>query len=101
MKGENKMQKPLETTKQEMLDAIEEMSKLTSVVDLKRVKINQQVGKLRLWAANLPKSRGKLNKQIAGILKERFEIGAFDNCLTSEQETIEEFIHLTLMEEVI
>lgn len=96
------MWEPLETTKQEMIDTVERISELTAVVEQK---VNQQVGKLQSLAANLPKSGGKLysNKfkyiQVAEILKERFEIGGFDDCYPEEQEIIEEFIYQTLRKE--
>ena len=48
------MYKPLETTKQEMVDAIEEMSEITGRVYLDRSKINKQVGKLQTLVKYLP-----------------------------------------------
>ena len=48
------MYKPLETTKQEMVDAIDEMAKICGRVYLDRNKINIQVGKLQTLIKYLP-----------------------------------------------
>ena len=48
------MYKRLETTKQEMIDAIDEMSEITGRVYLDRSKINMQVGKLQTLVKYLP-----------------------------------------------
>lgn len=48
------MYKQLETTKQEMVDAIEEMSEITGRVYLDRSKINRQIGKLQTLVKYLP-----------------------------------------------
>ena len=48
------MYKQLETTKQEMINAIDEMSEITGRVYLDRSKINRQVGKLQTLVKYLP-----------------------------------------------
>ena len=48
------MYKPIETTKQEIVDAIEEMSEIIERVNLDRSKINRQVGKLQTLVKYLP-----------------------------------------------
>lgn len=48
------MYKRLETTKQEMVDAIDEMSEIIGHVYLDRSKINRQVGKLQTLVKYLP-----------------------------------------------
>lgn len=48
------MYKRLETTKQEMVDSIEEMSVIVGHVYLDRSKINRQVGKLQTLVKYLP-----------------------------------------------
>lgn len=48
------MYKQLETTKQEMVDAIEEMSEITGRVYLDISKINRQIGKLQTLVKYLP-----------------------------------------------
>ena len=53
-KKEDNVYKPLETTKQEIIDAIEEMSEITGRVYLDRSKINRHIGKLQTLAKYLP-----------------------------------------------
>ena len=48
------MYKELETTKQEMVDGIEEMAEMIGGVNLDRGKINRQIGKLQTLVKYLP-----------------------------------------------
>ena len=48
------MYKELETTKQEMVDGIEEMAEMIGGVNLDRGKMNRQIGKLQTLVKYLP-----------------------------------------------
>lgn len=80
-----------ETTKQEIIDSVEELLKLTRISPH-----FPQVCALRALAANLPENRAKLYKQVAEILEEQLKAGNFDNCwegLVDAKEIIKEFVY--------
>ena len=85
------MYKQLETTKQEMVDAIEEMSEMVGHVYLDRGKINRQIGKLQTLVKYLPnncmenieKTEAIENKRIEEIKPDKEKILQYAKRLTS------------------
>lgn len=67
------MYKQLETTKQEMVNAIEEMSKMIGRVHLDSSKINRQVGKLQTLVKYLPNNCIENIEKAEAIEKKRIE----------------------------
>lgn len=82
------------TTKDEMISAIEEISKLTGGVHMDRSAVNQQVGKLRSLASHFVSSaKPELDLEVAIILKDCGIVGDFDHRDPHEEQLIEEWVH--------